>query len=96
MSVYRPPFTLISEIVAHIAGIGELLGRFEAGLDRGDQERLSRSNRIRAVTGTLAIEGNTLSEAQIAAILDGKWVIAPPREVQEARNALAVYESLGE
>jgi Fic family protein len=40
----------------------------------------------------LAIEGNTLSEAQITAILEGKRVIAPPREVQEVKNALAAYE----
>ncbi len=96
MSAYRPPFTVTSEIVSHIAEIGELVGRFEARLERGDQVRLRRINRIRTVTGSLAIEGNTLSEAQITAILDGKRVIAPPREVQEARNALTVYEHLGE
>jgi Fic family protein len=40
-------------------------------------------NRIRTIHGSLAIEGNSLSEAQITAILEGKRVIAPPREVQE-------------
>ncbi len=40
----------------------------------------------------MAIEGNTLSEAQITAILEGKRVIAPPREVQEVKNALAAYD----
>ena len=39
-----------------------------------------------------AIDGNTLSEAQITAILDGKRVLAPPREVQEVRNAILAYE----
>lgn len=33
-----------------------------------------------------------LSEAQITAILDGKRVIAPPREVQEVKNALLAYD----
>ncbi len=56
--------------------------------------RLRRINRIRTVTGSLAIEGNTLSEEQITALLNGKTVLAPPRELQEARNALAVYERL--
>lgn len=46
------------------------------------------------IHGSLAIEGNTLSEAQITAILDGKPVIAPPREIQEVRNALQAYELL--
>jgi len=49
-------------------------------------------NRIRTIHGSLAIEGNTLSEAQITAILEGKRVIAPPREVQEVKNALAAYD----
>jgi hypothetical protein len=31
---------------------------------------------------------------QITAVLDGKAVIAPPREVQEVRNAIKVYEKL--
>jgi Fic family protein len=56
--------------------------------------RLRRINRIRTVTGSLAIEGNTLTEEQITAILDGKTVLAPPRELQEARNALAAYDKL--
>ncbi len=43
-------------------------------------------------TLTPAIEGNTLNEAQITAILEGRQVIAPPREVQEVRNALAVHD----
>ena len=54
--------------------------------------RLRRINRIRTIRGSLAIEGNTLSEAQITAILDGKRVIAPPREIQEVHNAIAAYD----
>jgi len=60
-----------------------------------DQTRtlqLRRINRICTIRGSLAIEGNTLNEAQITAILDGKRVIAPPREVQEVRNALAAND----
>ena len=53
--------------------------------------RLRRINRVRTIRGSLAIEGNALSEAQITAILDGKRVIAPPREIQEVRNAIAAY-----
>jgi len=49
-------------------------------------------NRIRTIHDSLVIEGNTLSEAQITAILEGKRVIAPPREVQEGKNALTAYD----
>lgn len=49
-------------------------------------------NRIRTIQGSLAIEGNTLSQEQITAILDGKRVMAPPKDIQEARNAIKAYE----
>ncbi|HPB75992.1 MAG TPA: Fic family protein, partial [Chromatiaceae bacterium] len=93
---YQPPYTLNDDIVTLVAGIQERLVRL--ALD-GTQEavlRLRRINRIRTVTGSLAIEGNTLSEAQITALLEGKRVIAPPREILEARNALAVYARLAD
>jgi Fic family protein len=94
MSDYLPPFSLTSDIVTRVAEIAERLGRFELRLEGEDPLRLRRINRIRTVTGSLAIEGNTLGEAQITAILDGKRVIAPPQEIQEARNALAAYERM--
>ena len=94
MSDYQPPFTLNDGILSLVAEIGESIGRLSVQQDLARELRLNRINRIRTVTGSLAIEGNTLSEAQITAILDGKPVIAPPREIQEAHNALAAYEQL--
>ncbi len=49
---------------------------------------------MRTIQGSLAIEGNTLSEEQITAILDGKLVMAPPKEIQEATNTITVYEQI--
>ncbi len=94
MSAYQPPFTLTNEIVSLIAEISEQVGRLSVQWEQEQQLRLRRINRIRTVTGSLAIEGNTLTEEQITAILDGKRVIAPPREILEASNALAAYEQL--
>ena len=88
---YQPPFAITPKIIRLIADISERLGRMEA-LQQGQDLRLRRINRIRTIQGSLAIEGNTLSEAQITAILEGKLVIAPPREVQEARNAIKAYD----
>ncbi|MBQ1783522.1 MAG: hypothetical protein II007_07715 [Gammaproteobacteria bacterium] len=81
-------------IIALIAAISEQLGRLSVAAERRNALRLRRINRIRTVQWSLAIEGNTLSTAQITAILEGKVVLAPPREVQEARNALAAYDQL--
>lgn len=89
---YQPPFSVTAKIISQVAAIGESIGRL--GAAQTTAVRLRRINRIRTIQGSLAIEGNTLSEEQITAILDGKPVIAPPREVLEARNALAAYERL--
>jgi len=91
-SAYQPPFTITPEILNQVAAIGEAVGRLTVLTDQARALRLRRINRIRAIRGSLAIEGNTLSEAQITAILDGKRVIAPPREIQEVKNALAAYD----
>jgi cell filamentation protein, protein adenylyltransferase len=77
-----------------VAQISEVVGRLAVLTDNAKALRLRRINRIRTIRGSLAIEGNTLTEAQITAILNGKRVIAPPREIQEVRNAIAAYESL--
>lgn len=91
---YQPPFTITPTIVRQVAAISETLGRVSEQLSQERALRLRRINRIRTIQGSLAIEGNTLSEAQITAILEGKRVLAPPREVQEARNAINAYEGL--
>lgn len=96
MPDYLPPFTPTPGIIRLVADIAEAIGRLSAAEPSDAALRLRRINRIRTVQGSLAIEGNTLSEEQITAILAGKRVIAPPREVREARNALAVYERIGD
>ncbi len=93
-SPYQPSFSLTPAVLRLVAEIGEAMGSLSAQGDAAKAMRLRRINRIRAIHGSLAIEGNTLSEAQITAILDGKRVIAPPREIQEARNAIAAYDRL--
>lgn len=89
---YQPPYTITPEILNRVAAISEVVGRLTILTDQAKALRLRRINRIRTVHGSLAIEGNTLSEAQITAILEGKRVIAPPREVREVKNALDAYE----
>ena len=89
---YQPPYTITPEILNRVAAISEAIGKLTVLTDRTKALRLRRINRIRTIHGSLAIEGNTLSEAQITAILEGRRVIAPPREVQEVKNALAAYD----
>ena len=87
----RPPYSITPDLLSRVAKIGEAIGRVEAAGVAQDL-RLRRINRIRTIQGSLAIEGNILSEEQIATILDGKPVVAPLRDVQEARNAIQAYD----
>jgi len=89
---YQPPCTITPAIVNLVAQISEAVGRLSAIADAVKTLRLRRINRIRTIRGSLAIEGNTLNEEQITAILEGKRVIAPRREIQEACNAIAAYD----
>ena len=76
-----------------IAQISENIGRLTVLEEIQDSLKLRKANRIRTIQGSLAIEGNSLSTEQITAILNGKTVIAPPKEVQEVRNAIKAYEA---
>ena len=87
----NPPYTITSNILDLVERIGEAIGRAEEAAVSTDL-CLRRINRIRAIRGSLTIEGNRLSETQISALLDGKPVVAPLREIQEARNTIKAYE----
>ena len=91
-STYQPPYTITPAIVHLVARISEAVGRLTVLTDQSKVLRLRRINRIRSIRGSLAIEGNSLSEAQITAILEGKRVIAPPREIQEVHDAIGAYD----
>ncbi len=92
-SMSAPPYTITQAILRSVERIGEALGR-RSMRAQFDSPKLRRANRIRTLRGSLAIEGNTLSEDEIRTILEGKTVVAAPREIQEVRNAIVVYEKL--
>jgi Fic family protein len=71
------------------------VGALSAFAERSMGLRLRRINQVRTIHGSLAIEGNTLSEDQITASLEGKRVLSPGREVMEAKGAIAAYDLLG-
>ncbi|MCF8109347.1 MAG: Fic family protein [Desulfohalobiaceae bacterium] len=93
---YQPPYTISPASVHLIAQVSEAVGRLTVLTDTERALQLRRINRVRTIQGSLAIEGNTLSEEQITALLHGKRVIAPPREILEVRNAIAAYDQFGQ
>ena len=91
---YIPPYKITPAILTTVAEIGELVGRYSATTEAHLTPSLRRRNRIRTIQSSLAIENNTLTLEQVTAVLDGKKVLGPPREIQEVRNAYAAYERL--
>lgn len=88
----KPAFTVSSKAISMIAEISALVERFAIRFER-DALKLRRANKIKTIYSSLAIEGNTLSETQVGDILNGKNVVAPIRELQEVKNAIAVYDN---
>jgi Fic family protein len=80
---YQPPYVITPVIIDLISRISESLGRLSAQHDMADL-RLRRINRIKTIQGSLAIEGNTLSEDQVETILQGKTVVAPSRRFRKS------------
>jgi len=88
---YRPPFEVTPRALSALTEIMRLVGRHEGLMSPTPQPQLRRQNQIRTLHGSLAIEGNTLTEDQITAIIGGKRVAGRPREILEVRNAIATY-----
>lgn len=64
--------------------IERLIGRFESLEHAKPQPYLRKSNRVRTVQGSLAIEGNTLSLDQVTALIEGKTVIGKRSDGEQA------------
>ncbi len=92
----QPPFEITNKIVDLVAQVAELAGRLSVSDRLSADPVLRRVNRIRTIHGSLAIEQNTLSLEQVTAVLSGKQVLAPPRDVAEVKNAYEIYERLDE
>ena len=92
----KPPFEITNQIIDYVAEIAELIGRLNAAHLLSTNPTLRRANRIRTIHGSLAIEQNTLSLEQVTAVLNGKHVLAPPKDIAEVKNAYEIYERLDE
>ena len=96
MKSKQPPFQITNKIIDDVAEISELVGRLSAHDHLSSNPNLRRTNRIRTIHGSLAIEQNTLSLEQVTAVLNGKHVLAPPKDIAEVKNAYEIYERLDE
>ena len=90
----KPPYDITPNILKRISSISEKIGEVNANYLSKQSPQLRKQNRIKTIHSSLQIEGNTLSEEQITALIENKRVIGPEKDVMEVLNAIKVYEKL--
>jgi Fic family protein len=90
----NPPYKITPQIIKLISSISEKIGQINAKFLDKPSPKLRKLNRIKTIHSSLSIEGNTLTEEQMTALLENKRVIGPIKDVSEVINAIKVYDNL--
>ena len=90
----KPPYEITSSILKLITSISEKIGEVNASLLNRPSPKLRKQNKIKTIHSSLKIEGNTLTEEQITALLENKRVLGSKKDVLEVLNAIKIYENL--
>ena len=79
--IMKPPYDITPDILRLIASISTKIGEVNAKYLVKQSPTLRKQNQIKTIHSSLSIEGNTLSESQITAILENKRVIGPEKDI---------------
>ena len=90
----KPPYDITPKILKLISSISEKIGEVNANYLSKQSPQLRKQNRIKTIQSSLQIEGNSLTEDQIRALIENKRVIGPQKDVLEVLNAIKVYDEL--
>lgn len=90
----KPPYDITPEILRLVSSISEKIGEVKAYYLNKQSPQLRKRNRIKTIHSSLQIEGNTLTEEQITALLENKRIIGPQKDVIEVMNAIQVYKNI--
>lgn len=101
LSQLKIPFEIIltDSLVGHLMRIAETKPFLDEHLGTPQEVKLLRKAKVRAITYSNQIEGNTLGESEVTAVLQGRRVAGRPKDVKEVQNyheALAYVETLAE
>jgi Fic family protein len=89
-----PPYKISNKTLLLISTISKSIGEIEGRLLKSPEPQLRKKNKIKTIHATLEIEGNTLSLEQVTAVIDGKRVFGPEKEILEVKNANDLYERI--
>lgn len=94
ITLQKYPFQINSNIINLVADISELSGQISINSKLTNSPQLRRTNRIKTIYSSLAIEQNTLTIEQVTDVIAGKRILAPPKDIAEVKNAYEIYERL--
>ena len=95
MENYKPPFSITNRMLEYVSEIMEKIGKIDNYKNFEKMPNLRRNNKIKSIHSSLAIEANSLSLDETKAVIDGKLVLGPEKEIQEVLNAYEAYEMIG-
>jgi Fic family protein len=90
----NPPYKITTKILKLTSSISNSLGNIESSFLKTPEPKLRKQNKIKTIQATLEIEGNTLTLDQVTAVLEGKKVLGPKKEILEVKNANKLYDSI--
>ena len=90
----KPPYDITPLVLQLVSSISLKLGAVHARNLEKHSPQLRKHNRIKTIHASLQIEGNTLSEEQVTALIENKRVIGPQKDIKEVMNAVDVYKDL--
>ncbi|MBN2782113.1 MAG: Fic family protein [Campylobacterales bacterium] len=90
--MYKPPYNITTKIINQISEISELVADIKYIDKNFNTLKLRKKNRVRSITGTLQIEGNTFDEEKVTSVINGKSVLGTMREIEEVKGAIEAYD----
>jgi Fic family protein len=90
----KPPYTITPLIIKQIASVSEKVGEIKANYLNKPSPQLRKQNKIKTIHSSLKIEGNTLTQQQVTALIENKKVTGPKKDILEVLNAIKVYDKL--
>ena len=94
ITLQKYPFQINSNIINLVADISEISGQISINSKLTNSPQLRRTNRIKTIYSSLAIEQNTLTIEQVTDVIAGKRILAPPKDIAEVKNAYEIYDCL--
>lgn len=90
----KPPYTITTKILKLTSDIVEAMTEIKQSEKKLSTPNLRKKNRVKSITGSLQIEGNTFTEEKVTAMIEGKRVLGSVKEISEVEGAIIAYNNL--